>query len=628
MPMPYLGRQITIEQPDGSTLAVRVFGNQFGAVLETLDGYTIVRDQESGQFRYARVSADGTSLEPDGLVGAVDPAAIGLRPHARIAAPVAASRARRARDSRTPTRWEERRRRRRAQLRAAAADATRPAPPPNTTVGDYVGLCLLVEFPDVGHTIEQDEVDRFCNEPGYTGFGNNGSVYDYFFDVSSGQFRYTNVVTAYYTATQPREYYTDPAIEYGSRARELIVEALTSLTTAGFDFSALSADAGGYIYALNVFYGGEIVNGWAEGLWPHSWSLETPYDVGGGRQLFDYQITNMGSSLTLGTFCHENGHMVCDFPDLYDYGYESSGVGQYCLMCYGGTDTNPTQVSAYLKHAAGWTTSVTSLDPNVAVSLTAGQNEFALFERNDTEYFIVENRQQVGRDAALPDSGLAIWHVDEVGSNGNEQMTPDMHYELSLEQADGRFDLEHGANVGDTDDLYDNVAANAFGDTSAPGSQWWDGTSSGLAIDSVSASDVVMTLTTTGGGGDDGGGVIGRSVVGVWEIVGITWEGDPGTYQTGPFTFREDGTWSYCWGNGTWFQYGDTVVWQFCGSPDLVYTATVQDQAMVGVMGYVGTPWRGSCYALRSLPSAQAAGAPQHTGVPTGNTDPFRGPLT
>ena len=33
----------------------------------------------------------------------------------------------------------------------------------------------------------------------------------------------------------------------------------------------------------------------------------------------DYQITDMGNRLTLGTFCHENGHMVCDFPDLYPY---------------------------------------------------------------------------------------------------------------------------------------------------------------------------------------------------------------------------------------------------------------------------------------------------------------------
>src|SRR5260221_11074677 len=43
----------------------------------------------------------------------------------------------------------------------------------------------------------------------------------------------------------------------------------------------------------------------------------------------------MGAEVTLGTFCRENGHMLCDYPDLYAYGHESSGVGIYCLMCAG-----------------------------------------------------------------------------------------------------------------------------------------------------------------------------------------------------------------------------------------------------------------------------------------------------
>ena len=59
------------------------------------------------------------------------------------------------------------------------------------------------------------------------------------------------------------------------------------------------------------------------------------FELGPGKLGRDYQITNIGTELTLGTFCHENGHMVCDYPDLYDYGYESSGVGAYCLMCAG-----------------------------------------------------------------------------------------------------------------------------------------------------------------------------------------------------------------------------------------------------------------------------------------------------
>lgn len=69
------------------------------------------------------------------------------------------------------------------------------------------------------------------------------------------------------------------------------------------------------------------MNGWSQDLWPHAWALASPFQATATKKLNDYQITDMGTELTIGTFCHENGHMVCDFPDLYDYGYESNVVG-------------------------------------------------------------------------------------------------------------------------------------------------------------------------------------------------------------------------------------------------------------------------------------------------------------
>jgi M6 family metalloprotease-like protein len=68
----------------------------------------------------------------------------------------------------------------------------------------------------VSGTITQQEVENYCNQPGYTGFGNNGSVRDYFFETSDGKLTYTNVVTSYYTAQNNRSYYTDPAVTYGT----------------------------------------------------------------------------------------------------------------------------------------------------------------------------------------------------------------------------------------------------------------------------------------------------------------------------------------------------------------------------------------------------------------------------
>ncbi|MGY1636887.1 M6 family metalloprotease domain-containing protein [Geodermatophilus sp. SYSU D00742] len=598
MPAPFDGEVFRFTNPDGSEISVRGWGNQFHAVFETLDGYTVVKDPDSGFYQYAVLSEDRSELRPSGArVGRSAPQALGLPRHVRAPRATARSEARAAHDEGPRRRWEVRREQRRARRRSQGAPEAGPEadPEPAAPVGDYVGLCLLVQFPDVQATITRDEVDAFCNQTGYAGFGNNGSVHDYFLDVSDGKLRYTNEVTDYYTAKHDRSHYTDPAVPFGTRARELILEALDSLKGSGHDFSALTSDSADLVYALNVFYAGPRVNAWSEGLWPHQWSLAAPYPTPAGTSLYDYQITDMGTQLTLRTFCHENGHMVCSYPDLYDYGNESYGVGHYSLMCYGGSDTNPTHVDAYLKNEASWTSKLTPVPAGSTVTVHAGTNDFLVHSRNADEYFILENRQQAGRDASLPDAGLAIWHVDETGSNSNEQMTPAQHYELSLEQADNRFDLERRVNPGDTEDLFGGPSAPGFGSGTAPASTWWDGTASGLEIEEVSTPGPGIDVRTKGAAGD------GTSIVGSWAVVGVDW-GCTGTVATaGPFTFHADGTWSYAFGGGRWAQVGDTVVWDFTNAPHLVYSAGASASAMSGVMCHLTAGGGTGCfYALRT----------------------------
>ena len=94
----------------------------------------------------------------------------------------------------------------------------------------------------------------------------------------------------------PKIYYDDNSIN-SSKPGELVSTAIGILTQQGFDFGSVSA--------IDIFYAGDCSSGWRRGLWPHSAGY--------------YQMTAMGSRLTLGTFCHENGHMICDFPDLYSY---------------------------------------------------------------------------------------------------------------------------------------------------------------------------------------------------------------------------------------------------------------------------------------------------------------------
>ena len=488
---PFHDRVFSIRQPDGSLVSVRGWGDEYSAVFETPDGHTVVCDPDSGFTCFARLSGDGQRLVSTGeRVSAGRGGAPQVGKHLRAAPEVVRAEAlARWRSLSARCRYVERRSARLDESGAVDKRGGR-APPAGEAVGTYRGLCILIDFADVPATIDRDEVDAYCNGEGYTGFGNNGSVYEYFHENSDGKLEYRSLVTAYYRAKHDRTYYEDEAIAHGVRARELIREALTQLKREGFDFGPLSTEGGAWVRAVNVFYAGECTNNWAKGLWPHKSSLSPGMVVASGRTVRDYQISDMpDEGLELRTFCHEGGHLICDFPDLYDYGYESGGVGNYCLMAGGGDDHNPVRVCAYLRYHAGWVDTVSELNgaSGERVADAAG-DEIFLYRRNQREYFLIENRFKAGRDESLPSSGLAVWHVDEgaAGSlykaNEHEQMTAAKHYECALVQADGLFELENGNNWGDGGDLFSAEEYPAFGTVTFPAATWWNGKASGLRI--------------------------------------------------------------------------------------------------------------------------------------------------
>ncbi|HEX7774562.1 MAG TPA: hypothetical protein VF435_19215, partial [Pyrinomonadaceae bacterium] len=202
MSIPYVGKEFTFPQPDGTKLKVRGFGNQENAVFETLDGYTVTHDPETGFYQYAALSNDGNELAPTGYQAErADPKNLGLAKGIRANSLAASMSDVSPQLSTRKTRWQTRRENTRMEksvaLEAGLADV---ASARHQTVGNFVGLCLLVDFPDVPGTIPREDVEAFCNQPEYNGFGNNGSVRDYFFDNSGGRLHYTNIVTPYVTA--------------------------------------------------------------------------------------------------------------------------------------------------------------------------------------------------------------------------------------------------------------------------------------------------------------------------------------------------------------------------------------------------------------------------------------------
>ncbi len=519
--------RFSFTQPGGTTIELWGQGDEFSAVFETLDGYTVVFDATLRAYCYAGLSADGSRLLPTSLVvGAGDPRSLSLAPHLRMSAAarrlqIAERFARWDAGLQVSQRWTD------LKLEARASGRTK-SPPSRTTTGTKVGLTLLIDFDDAPATIPQAEIVDFCNGDNYTGFGNNGSVKQYFADVSNGSLIYSNVVTLYVripNSAHPRSWYNDTTKDEGDQANYLIEDAITimkALPNYTTDilpaFDALTVDGQNRVIACNVFFAGSNSGVWSKGLWPHAWAL---YNAGaqelspGGKKVWRYQISNIGSRLGIGTFCHENGHLLCGFPDLYDYDYDSKGgAGNFCIMGYGSNGNNPAQVCAYLKRAAGWATT-TDLSSNSSLIATLSAlpgvnfNRFYRYPKpgTSTEYFLVECRYQGWRDATLPTSGIAVWHIDELGDRDNQSLTPNSahaNYEATLVQADNRWDFEKDANAGDPNDLYyvGNSAsgyASALRDSTAPNAHWWNGANSGMVLRSFSTKGSNMTFIVGAG---------------------------------------------------------------------------------------------------------------------------------
>ena len=116
------------------------------------------------------------------------------------------------------------------------------------------------------------------------------------------------------------------------------------------------------------------------------------------------------------------------------------------------------------------------------------------------EYFLVESRQPLGYDLALPGFGLLIWHIYEAapgsGANEDEGTSPPGNPRLVvLEQADGLFELEcysgGGCNRGNAGDAWADSSA-GFDDATTPNGRLYGG-AKGAYVTNISASGSTMT---------------------------------------------------------------------------------------------------------------------------------------
>jgi M6 family metalloprotease-like protein len=486
------GEILTFGQGNGRDVQLKVFGDEHYARYEALSGYTAIYDDDRRQFCYARLAAG--AFQSTGVPVTDNPPA-DLVKHLQESQRVAEMKA-------------KARRMRRAAISGTLTidgheDVVRTFGPNQGLLGGRIlatgsvrGLTILVTFQDVGSTVTRADIDEMLNGQNYTRNGNICSAREYFRTVSSGKLDYTNVVVGPYKLSRNRQFYVNNL---------LVEEALQLAIADGLDLKQFDSRNQNVVDALNILYAGQTQ--YTGDLWPHNWHIDLRF---GTMRTDLYLLTSLGrtaADLSIGTFCHENGHLLCRFPDMYDYGERdgdnvvSAGIGMYCLMGSGNHldyGRSPSPVCAYLRDLVGWCDNEVDLQNPGSKTATHGDYNTVWKHRTSkpNEYFLVENRSKMGLDRALPASGLAVYHCDIMGSNELQQGTASKHYQCALIQADGRRDLEMNANQGDGTDLYGPSQGIALSAESSPHSREWDGRDSKLIIADISAPGLEITFVT------------------------------------------------------------------------------------------------------------------------------------
>lgn len=361
-------------------------------------------------------------------------------------------------------------------------------------------IVVLVDFPDLqfsaAHSPQHFE-DLFFSK----GVIPTGSVHEYYQEVTHGLIDIRGEVVGPFRMPNPITFYANHQSGAGNdepNSRTLAHDAAIAGNPT-VDFSQYDNDGNGFVDAFIVVHAGRGAEETVKkgDLWSLKWVLAGGAFDADGTQV--YAFLTVPEDAKTGVCCHELGHLLFGFPDLYDTDSSSEGIGNWCLMAagsWGGNGDRPVHPSAWCKMNQGWVT-VSNRRVNTGVTIRDVKESHKVLRlwnkgAKSSEYFLVENRQRTGFDGDLPGEGLLIWHIDETTPDNDTEN----HYKVALMQADNRRDLETSANRGDAGDPYPGSADNTiFDTTSTPASTSYGGIDTAVAVTGIPAPSAAMKVT-------------------------------------------------------------------------------------------------------------------------------------
>ncbi len=474
---------IKLTQPDGTKFMARLQGDEYYLHIETIEGFTIIK--EAGNWYYVKGTIDGDITSTGLLAGIDNPSTIGLTKHIK----------------RSQELIHQKR-----ESRLKGGIETRSRPLDRTKENFEKPLTILADFDPSPYQHLYTRAQFYFllfSEDIYP----TGSMKEYYQEVSYGNFSFSagiDDITDWTLAPHPYDYYCNGQSGMGDwpqNSQGLLVDLAIKLDRI-VDFSRYDTDHDGYVDAITIIVEGGM-DGSGDTFLAHAWRLNNHRiqldDVWIDMFNLVYEQLN-GQLRPIGTFCHEYGHIL-GLPDLYDKDRSSAGIGYWGLMAYGGwnTQTRPAHLSAWSKALLGWV-SPRNVTENVRGQdiLNVEQNPevYRLWTNGDTgdEYFLIENRQLIGFDENIFGSGLLIWHIDDSQGNNNDET----HKKVDLEEADGEDDLDYHNNKGDAGDPFPGIGGlrnpnHSFSRLTYPNSNAYDGGLTQVTVTQISQSGDPMT---------------------------------------------------------------------------------------------------------------------------------------
>jgi len=494
---------VEIKQPDGSKITIIQKGDEHVKWAQTVDGYTIMRNNKK-VYEYAILDLK-TDMVPSGIKARnqSERSSADNQFLSQISKGIFYSKGQVGIMK--------------GMSKMIQKDSQKSFP----TTGNRKLICILIGFTDLAFTKTQSDFNNLFNQVGYSVDGATGSVYDDYKENSYGQLNLTVTVAGPYTAAHNMAYYgaNDPVTDYDVKPEELVTEALT-LADPVVNYADFDNDVNGVVdgvYVIYAGYGEEVTGVSADAIWAHAYNI--PSLTLDSKIIHSYSCSaelsgSNGSGITrIGVICHEFGH-VMGASDFYDTDYTGTGLefigtGDWDLMASGSWNNDgatPAHHNPYTKiFDYGWTTATTIASATSITINNAEQNSNSFYRINTSttnEFFLVENRQQLGFDASIPGHGMLIYHVDGnyINSHINDNdINADSHQGMYLVCASS------ATNPGLTPSTYGIINSSGcpfpgtsiktlFNDSSIPNSKSWAGVST-LSISGINENVLSKTIT-------------------------------------------------------------------------------------------------------------------------------------